>query len=446
MSALAQVLLALGRRVTGSDRFHDQGERLEVLARLRAAGVEIVPQDGSAVHSGLSAVVVSTAIEESNPDLQRARALGVPVLHRAGMLAQIVRGRRLVAVTGTSGKTTVTGMIGWILDQAGRDPSVVNGGALVNWRSGTRIGNVRMGRSDLWVIEADESDRSLLRFDPDWSVITNASADHFSLSEAQAVFREFAAQTRRAVVCGPGISGLLRERAFPCARVDVPEPAEVRLQPRLGFRHSGVAVELPLMGRHNIENAAAAITLCAQLGVRVEEAAAALAAFHGIERRLQIAGVARGVTVVDEYAHNPAKIAAAWDAVKTPAGRVLGVWRPHGYGPLALMMADLVESLARVCGGGDAIFILPVFYAGGTAARSVVSDDLVVALRSRGVAAEPAPDYEALMSRLLELCRAGDVVLCMGARDPNLPRFARRLVERIEQDGAARSFPGTAAP
>jgi UDP-N-acetylmuramate--alanine ligase len=167
MSALAQVLLGQGMRVSGSDRHFDRGEDLEVIAKLRGAGVRFLPQDGRGVTAGTAGVVVSTAIEKGNPDLEAAECRAVPVMHRAEMLARAAAGKRCVAVTGTSGKSTVTGMIGWILDQAGADPVVVNGAPVLNWVTPAAVGNVRLGKSDLWVLEADESDRSLLRYHPD---------------------------------------------------------------------------------------------------------------------------------------------------------------------------------------------------------------------------------------------------------------------------------------
>ena len=232
MSALAQALVDAGYRVTGSDRYVDQGQAMPVLEQLRLAGVRLLPQDGSAITASTACIAVSTAIEEDNPDLRRAQALGVEVVHRAAMIARIVAGRRLLAVTGTAGKTTVTGMIGHICAEAGMDPVVINGGVVTNWQSERRVGSVRKGAGDIAVIEADESDRSLLSFQPHYSVITNITKDHFELDEVVRLFRAFRERTASWSVLGPQAAGVL----------DGATPAELEVSRRADgkwFRHEG---------------------------------------------------------------------------------------------------------------------------------------------------------------------------------------------------------------
>ncbi len=418
MNALAQALAGNGWTVTGSDRYADEGQDLDVLRKLELAGVRLLPQNGSGITGATQAVVVSTAIESGNPDRQAADRLGVPIRHRSEMLAGLLQGKRCLAVAGTSGKTTVTGMVGWILEQAGLDPTVVNGGIMLNWMDARRIGSVRLGRSDLWVIEADESDRSFLRYTPEWALITNISADHFDLAASRALFDEFRERVRRGIVEGLGWGG---------AGAFEPELAADGVK----FCVEGVAFSVPMPGRHNAGNALQAARLCECVGVPLTTSAAALARFQGIHRRLECVGVVRGIRVVDEYAHNPAKIAAAWQAVAAGHRRVLGFWRPHGFGPLALMFDDLVAIWREVCRTNDKIFVLPVYYAGGTAHRVREGHELAAALSAHGLAAEAVADYPALQTRLMAEAQPGDVVLGMGARDPELPRFARRLVAAL---------------
>ena len=421
MNPLAQALLAAGWEVTGSDRYLDSGQDLAVIPKLQRAGVRFFPQDGSGVTPHTQAVVASTAIEPDNADLAAAARLAIPVVHRSVMLARLCEGRECIAITGTSGKTTVTGMAGFLLEQLGDDPTVVNGGVVANWETDTAIGNVRAGRSGRWVIEADESDRSLLNFHPDWAIITNISADHFPLDETRALFAAFAAQVKRGIVGREG------------------EPAPWRgLRPRLSadgsrFAYGGQEFHLPLLGAHNAENALQAIVLCERLGHRLDRIAAALAKFRGIRRRLDVAGTGGGVTVIDDYAHNPAKIRAAWEAVAPYYRRVLAVWRPHGFGPLSKMYGDLkalFTEMGRTC---EALYLLPVYYVGGTATGSVTSEMLAKELAEAGAPVELAADYDDLVRRIAARARPGDVVLSMGARDPDLPALARRLVERLAE-------------
>ena len=421
MSALAELLLGLGHAVSGSDRSHDQGHRLEVLDRLQRAGLHLRPQDGSAVTSTTAALLVSTAIEADNVELQAARRHGVEVVHRAAMLARLARGREVVAIAGTAGKTTVTALTGWLLAELGRDPTVVNGGVVLNWAGPDRPGNVRVGGGGPWVFEVDESDRSLLQFQPRWAGLTNVSKDHFELAEVVELFRSFCAQVREPVLCGRGVEqvlGLSADRAV----------VEPDWSPAAGgFTYGGEHFAVPLPGRHNLENALLAVRLCEALGCDRAAVARALPRFRGVGRRLERVGTFQGAAVYDDYAHNPAKMAASWRAMREVAGRVLGFWRPHGFGPLNLMQHELADALAGAMGPTDRLFVLPVFYAGGTARAVLTAEQWVGQLQARGMAAEHVADYEQLAERLRGLAGAGDAVLGMGARDPGLPQFARRL-------------------
>jgi UDP-N-acetylmuramate--alanine ligase len=320
-------------------------------------------------------------------------------------------------------------MIGWVLEQLGHDPTVVNGGVVLDWQAADRVGNTRSGRGDWWVVEADESDKSLLQFDPEWAAITNVSKDHFELEEVAALFRQFAAKVKMGVVGGPGVREALRLQTVKTASF-LPQ----RLASGWEFHVSGFKFQVSLLGRHNAENAFVSVLLCEQLGLPLDRVREALSRFRGIHRRLEKVGETAGITVVDDYAHNPAKIAASWSAVAESAPRVLGFWRPHGYGPLALMKEELAAALAAVCRPGDRVFVLPVFFAGGTADKKFTSEDFVRLLAGRGVPTDFAPDYAALERQLLAISRSGDTILGMGARDPELPRFARRLVQRLGKE------------
>jgi UDP-N-acetylmuramate--alanine ligase len=420
MNALAQALAGGGWRVSGSDRYQDQGQDLEVIRKLKEAGIQFFAQDGQGVQEDTGAVVVSTAIEPDNADIVAAQRLNVRVRHRAEMLAELVAGKEVVAIAGTSGKTTVTGMVGWLLEQLGADPTVVNGGALVNWADARRIGNVRIGQSRLCVIEADESDRSLLRFSPDWALITNMSADHFSLEETEQLFAQFRSQVRRECLLGWD-SGMPWQGLAPQLNKEGAR-----------FTYEGLTFELPMLGEHNAVNALQAAFLCQRMGFELKPIRDALSRFQGIQRRLEKVGEAGGVTVLDEYAHNPAKIAAAWRAVAPHYQRVLAFWRPHGYRPLSLMFEDLVETFAGLCRPVDRLYLMPVYYAGGTVTKQRDSDELVARLGDRGVPAAWMSDYDVLMAEMMTQAKAGDVVLGMGARDPGLPLFARQLVANLK--------------
>lgn len=420
MSALAQALLDEGVRVSGSDRLLDTGDTTETLDCLRAQGVALFPQDGSGVAAGTARLVVSTAIESDNPEVVRARERGVPVAHRAAELARLVAGRRLVAVTGTCGKSTVTAMLGCLLEGTGFDPLVVNGAAVAGWDAGgTRVGSVRRGRGAWAVVEADESDKSLMVFSPEHAVITNASADHFGMAETEALFAAFRARVPGTVVDGRG---------------EAARPEGVRLEGWSGFfDFEGVRYEVPMPGAHNVFNAWHAVRMARALGADPARLAEALRGFGGVERRLQRVGFCGGAAVVDDYAHNPEKLAAAWGTLAAAfPGGVCAVWRPHGYAPLRKMMEGLAEMFARVCRPEDTLLLPPVYDAGGTADRSVGSEVLASLLRARGVTVVPVSDLAAAEVEMRERAAAGraGVLATLGARDPGLARLARRLAAR----------------
>jgi UDP-N-acetylmuramate--alanine ligase len=408
MNAVAQLLVSAGYRVTGSDRFLDQGTRLPVLDQLEALGVELVPQDGAVLTQETQALILSTAVEADNPERVAAKRLGVAEKHRSEALADCVRDGALVAVAGTSGKTTCTGWLGWVLAECGLDPNVVNGGGILGWKNETRPGNVRVAQPDgWWVVEVDESDRSLLRFDPKIALINTISEDHHSFEDTVELFRDFAARVRDVVVCGPGVRTYLEGVSSINARlVDVGEP-----------------VEISLPGQHNQRNAAAVKAVAEACGCDPQQVDAALKSFRGIERRLELCsppGV--GPRVYDDYGHNPEKIAAAMQAVRPVNGRLIVLWRPHGFAPLLHNFDAFVTCFAEGLREQDEARILPVFYVGGTAPDSVCSDDLVRELTNKGKTAVVQDTYP----ENLEL-GPEDVLLVMGARDPELPLFAGRM-------------------
>lgn len=411
MSALAQAFLDKGFSVTGSDRSLRGGAKpsavLEALAR---QGVVLSPDDGTGVTDETARVVVSTAIEETNPDLAAARAWNVPVQHRAAALAEVLADRQLVAVAGTCGKSTVTAMLGHLLTVCGVDPCVVNGAQIAGWdERGGRVGSVRKGGGPFAVAEVDESDRSLTAFRPYAVVVTNASADHYSKEEMDAVFDAFVA-----AVPGPVVDG----------RKPLPEDPEL----------VQIAATCPLPGAHNRQNAELALRMACRLGVPRAALAAAMASFPGVERRLQRVGTWRDAThqvdVFDDYAHNPEKLHAMLVTLQEayPAG-VAAVWRPHGYAPLRKMADALADMFRATLRPQDLLVLPPVYDAGGTADRSVGTEALLARLGDvRGTVLGVA-DLDEAEKVLRARVPSEGVIVTAGARDPGLPVLARRFIQ-----------------
>jgi UDP-N-acetylmuramate--alanine ligase len=439
MSALAQFQTMTGGSASGSDRAFDRGERGELRAQLERLGIGIMPQDGSGVAAGLSALVVSTAVEEQVPDFAAARAKSIPIVHRSELLAHFVATHRTVAVSGTSGKSTVTAMIFEILAGADRDPSVITGGDLRLLQAQGLPGNAFAGGSDILVVEADESDGSLVRYAPAIGVILNLQRDHKEMAEVAEMFAVLRARSREALVVGEDenldalAGGALRFGFGP--RADIRGHDLELHSSGSRFQVEQVRFSLPVPGKHNVANALAAIAACRALDVKLADMVAPLASFQGVGRRFQTIGAARGVTVVDDFAHNADKISAALVTAKFNAPRVLAIYQPHGFGPTRFLRKDFVDTFSSELRPEDRLWMLEIFYAGGTATRDFSAADIVDEVAARGAKAEFAPSRAWLVARIGEEAKPGDVVLVMGARDPSLSDFARQIVAELGRSG-----------
>ena len=408
MSALATLLVRLGDTVTGADRTLGTPN----IRFLESLGVKVYPDDGSGIDSATDEVIVSTAIEETNAGLKKAKELGIPVTHRAKALSRTLGDYKLVAVVGTCGKSTVTAMLGHVLSECGLDPMCVNGANVPGWE-----GAVRFGRGAYAVAEVDESDKSLVAFRPYAAIVTNASADHYSKEEMDEVFDAFVKD-----LPGPLVDG--REAVGQLESLEVEKLRAIQ----------------PLPGAHNLQNAILAVAMAKALGVDVDKAIAAMATFRGVERRLQLISQPLSdlptshrpncPVVYDDYAHNPEKLRAMWItlAEKYPDG-ICVIWRPHGYAPLRKMKDALAEMFDATIRPQDRLLLLPVYDAGGTTDRSINSDALAAAMRVRRDRVELVRDLEAAYVRCVaDRASFGAFVTC-GARDPGLPALAKRLAE-----------------
>lgn len=435
MSALAQFHAMGGGAATGSDRLIDRGEIADLRGKLEDLGVRFFPQDGSGVDADTSRVVVSTAIEDDNADVARARALGVPIIHRSDHLSELVASHKTLAVTGTSGKSTVTAMVFEILAASGRSPSIITGGALRRLEDDGLLGNAFRGGSDLLVIEADESDGSVVRYEPWIGALLNVGKDHKEIPVLLEMFRAFRSLSKRFVVNGdaPALAEFRDgSRTFGFAQDCAVRASGLDLAPgRTSLTIGGVPFELPLDGRHNAENALAAAAVCLEAGVSLEESAAALKGYRGIVRRFERLGIAGGVMVVDDFAHNPDKVRAVLAAAAACAPRVLAVYQPHGYAPTRFLKDDFIAAFTAALRPEDRLWMPEIYYAGGTTAKTISSADLISPLAEKGKRARFLADRAEIVAEVVKEARPGDMVLVMGARDPSLGAFARGLLAAL---------------
>ncbi|MBA3897818.1 MAG: UDP-N-acetylmuramate--alanine ligase [Sphingomonadaceae bacterium] len=429
MLPLAEIVRARGAEVAGSDRALDQGRTPAKFDALRAKGIALFPQDGSGVRAG-QIVVASAAIEETVPDIAAATRLGCERMTRAELLAGLFNAARIgIAVGGTSGKSTVTGMVGWILAQSGCDPTIMNGAVMKNFGSGAVVGG-----GDAFISEVDESDGSIALYRPAIAMVTNVALDHKSMDELRALFAAFVARARVAVVNADNAEsaslswntyGFAPEADVRGSNV-VEAPDGIAFEVTADGESAHVALRVP--GHHNASNALAAIAAARAVGISLGEAVAALSTYTGTNRRLDIIGTANGVTVIDDFGHNPDKVAATLRTLHAFPGRLLIFFQPHGYGPLAKMGRELAESFAANMRDGDRLIVSDPAYFGGTTDRSVGSDAFAAMV---GAGAEHISARDECGKRLLELAAPGDRIVVMGARDDTLTLFAGELLERL---------------
>lgn len=446
MLPLAAILRAGGARVAGSDRSLDAGRLGSKFDYLRSLGITLAPQDGSGLTGGMT-LVTSAAVESTIPDVVRADELDLPRLTRPQLLAKLLNAaQRSIAVGGTSGKSTVTGMIGWILHALHRQPTVMNGAVMKNFVSPSApFASALVGDPELFVSEVDESDGSIALYRPTVAVLGNISLDHKEMEELRLLFGGFLAAADKAVVNLDDPETRLLADALPKENqigfgFDSPGaslvgrnlellPNGLRFTAELDGEQHEVSLQVP--GRHNAMNALAALGAVHALCIPLGEAAAALTRFAGLKRRLETIGTAGGVTVIDDFAHNPDKIAATLATLTTQPGRLLMMFQPHGYGPLAKMGEELAATFAAGMREGDRLYLPDPVYQGGTVDQSRGSDWLAEAILSAGGHAEHIPERAAIGERLLSNALPGDRIAILGARDDSLSEFAIELVERL---------------
>ena len=443
MNPLAQLMRARGHQVQGSDRSLDQGKNQDLAARLRALGIALHPQDGSAVTAGLDRFVYSTAVEDDTPEVRAARSLGIELVARPALLAEIINaGNPGVAIAGTSGKSTVTGMVAYLARGAGLTPTALGGAALV----GEGVTSCFMaGPADGPVVaEACESDGTLTGYRPAIGLIHNISRDHGEVEALRPQFQTFAAGCGRLIVnaacpeaaglgCAHGASSY-GDSPTADARLEVTACGPDRARGVLHLCTGPLVLDVPQPGRHNLENAAAAALVAIMLGAQPETIESLLPRFPGVARRFEVVGITPdGIRVVDDYAHNGEKIRAALTTAQTGAPRVVAVFQPHGFGPARFLRPELRELLPRLLRPQDRFCYAEIFYAGGTVARDLSSRALADDLPA-GVGCAYAADHAAVARWVHDEAHAGDTVLIMGARDPDLPRLARAVFATLGGD------------
>ncbi len=440
MSAIAQVLREQGHIVSGSDRNYDKQITPSLFSALLSKGISLHAQDGSGVKENTDFVVVSSAIEEDNPDIKKALVNNKKIIKRADLLAGMFNRKYGIAIGGTNGKTTVSCMVGYVLDYAGLSPTVIVGGCIKNYTDNSHLGNAKTGTSDIMSIEADESDGSIVLYTPRIAVITNVSKDHKSIDEISRMFVCFSENTAETLIVNADCPRLklielkhknivtygLNNNAVIRAKNIVCKPFQATFE--VG-RHS---FEINLPGIYNVSNALAAIAVARTLNINDDKTAAALRQFRGVQRRMDIIGETDGIIIVDDYAHNPEKVMAAINAVKLGCKRVIAVFQPHGYGPASFMKEELIDAFINVLSPQDMLFMPEIYYAGGTASKNISSADIIKRIKEGGKNAFFIEKRADIIPAIKKQLRTGDCILVMGARDNTLTEFCQNILHSLQ--------------
>ncbi|MEO7982703.1 MAG: Mur ligase domain-containing protein [Bacteroidota bacterium] len=434
MSAIAQYLEGIGKNVSGSDRFFVDGEYNETKAKLEAEGIRCFLQNGEGITTSTDLIVVSTAIEDTVAEIQKARQLNIPVLKRSELLSLIAASKKTIAVGGTSGKSTTSAMLFDILEYAGYGPSIISGAGLISIIKQGKIGNAKVGAGEWLVIEADESDGSIVQYKPEIGLLLNIDKDHQEIGELLNIFGIFKNNSRNFVV---NQSHPLAKQLSQEIQQDFSTDPDIYAgYVATDFNQEGLAIsfkihsvpfQMNLVGKHNMENALAAVTIANGIGVGLETCAAALKNYEGIYRRHQVYGNKNGVWLIDDYAHNPVKCAAAIQACQPVAPKIIGWFQPHGYKPTKFLRDDFVKEIARALRPEDEIWMSEIFYAGGTAIKDISSNDLVNDLKAMGKKAFFVENRNDFLATVRPRLTANCVILLMAARDPSLEQFAKQV-------------------
>lgn len=439
MSAIAQYLQGIGKNVSGSDRYFLPNSPNETKDKLEAEGIKCFFQDGSGITEKTDLIVVSTAIEKTVFEVQKANELNIPILRRSQVLALIAESKKTIAVGGTSGKSTTSAMIFDILESAGLEPSIISGAGLTSIIRKGKIGNAKVGKGEWLVIEADESDGSIVQYHPEIGLLLNIEKDHQEIDELMKIFGTFRDNTKSVFITNR--SNRLAAKLSVHAKNDFATDINIEAGfTGINFCQNGFQIQFTVnetvitmntVGNHNMQNALAAIAVVNHLGVSVETCAHALANYEGIYRRHQIIGEKNGVLLIDDYAHNPAKCAASISACQPIAPKVIAWFQPHGYGPTRFLRKDFVDEICAVLRPEDEIWMSEIFYAGGSAVKDISANDLINDMKLLGKNAFFVENKSNLVKEIQPHITKNTVLLLMGARDPGLELFANEVFDQL---------------
>jgi len=433
MSAIACFMADKGHKVAGSDRAFDKNLRHPALKILKAKGINIVKQDGGGIDKSFDFVLFSTAVEKDNLEYIKARALEIPIKTRPEYLSEIVQGFETIAVAGTSGKSTTSGLLAFLMKRLGLEPNFIGGGRVKQFRANSNLGNSVAGKSEHLVIEACESDGTIVNYMPYHSIILNLDLDHHPLEKTLEMFKAFINNTKDLVLINTDDLKLKENFSKGAATFSINEESDFKAE-KISYRAfgsnffvRGVPFSLDIPGQYNIYNALSCIVLLSSLEIPLEDIAKVLSEFKGIERRFDIHLNNGKHLVIDDYAHNPHKIASLMKAAKTIKDSICYIFQPHGFQPTKMMKNEYMETFAENLRHNDHLILLPIFYAGGTAPKDISSHDLAEGIRDRGGSVEVVEERKTILDKI----NKWNNYVVFGARDETLSNFAREIADLL---------------
>ena len=438
MSALAQYLNQFGKKISGSDRLFVENQKNDTRDKLEAEGIKCFLQDGRGITKDLDVIVFTTIVEKTNIEFVKAKEIGIPIIHHSDLRDLIINSKRTIAIVGTSGKSSTTNMLFDILDHAGLEPSVLSGAGLVRFQKQGKIGNAHIGKGEWLVIESDESDGHIVKYHPEIGLLLNIDKDHKEIEELKNLFQTFKDHTKKKFIVNASHSRAVllsqnKNQDFSINGEEAGYKATDFIQKgfHMNFKINGVDFSMNGIGKHNMENALAATTVANQMGIDLTICAEAIKKYEGIDRRNQVIGQKNGIWVIDDYAHNPAKVAAAIRAAQLLSKKVIAWFQPHGYGPTRFLREEFVKEISKSLRSEDEIWMSEIFYAGGTIVKDISAADLINDLTALGSKAYFIENRNDLASSIKSHTTNDCTILLMGARDPTLGDFAKEFFAKL---------------
>ena len=434
VSAIAAFMADRGHIISGSDRAFDRNPAHPAFRTLKAKGINIVPQNGNGINKSFDFAVFSTAVEPDQPEYLKAKTLGIPIKTRPEYLAEIVSEFKTIAVAGTSGKSTTSGMLAFLMKRLGLEPNFISGGRVKQFRTETNPGNSIIGNSDMLVIEACESDGTIVNYKPEHSIILNLDLDHHSIDKTAKMFKTLIKNTSDMIILNTDDGNLSSQQSGKkITTFSIDKPSHYKAENIVykpfsaDFSLNGTKFSLSIPGKYNLYNALSCIAILSETGIPIKDIAGVLHEFKGIERRFDIHLNNEKNLVIDDYAHNPHKISSFMETIKNIKGNICYIFQPHGFAPTRMMKNEYIEAFAENLRDSDHLILLPIFYAGGTVSKDISSQDIADGIKAAGKSAEVADDRKTVLKRLYEW----DNYVIFGARDETLSDFAREIADLL---------------